>query len=1478
MNDEPDIVKLLKEEEKLRKQQSVIQSQKSESQEKTPDEPVANESNFDEDFATIKTIDGDESRFVTKPEKISTSLNESEDRYKALFNSPFQLIYLHDFKGKFIDANPTALKLLGYTRQEISSLNISSLLDRAQLGKAIKTLNYIRIYGCQKEPMEYRLKTKSGVFIDIETTGEIVYRNGKPYAIQGIAHDITKQKKIEKAIKESENKFRSLFENFPDLIMETDDEGNILAINPTMAESLGAPFEKLVGKNIFDILPREIAEQRAKIARRAFEERKNQESEEERTGQYFHNIYVPIINPDGKRTIQLIARNVTAQKKAAVKIKESEAQLSNAVKIAHLGPWEYDVINDLFTFNDSFYTIFRTTVKEVGGYTMSSTDYAKRFVHPEDLSVVSSEIRKAIETDDPNFNRQLEHRIIYANGDVGYISVRFFIVKDEKGRTVRTYGVNQDITERKKVEEKLTEMHNLLNETGKMAKVGGWEVDIATGQVTWTEEVYRIYGIDPSHKLHLEEVINYFAQESISMLRQAIKDTVEKGTPFDLELQLINAKGEKIWTRAIGGASYSDGKVKKLRGTFQDINEQKKAELTLKQNEEKLQRMMDASPDNITISDLNGIIIDCNQATADMHGFSVKEDIIGKNAFELIVPRDHARAIENLKKTLEVGSIKNVEYTFLKKDGSEFPAEISASIIRDTSGKPHSFVGIIKDITERKKVEEDLQRTIDKLKETQSTIGRQNVQLKKLDKIKSDFLNVTSHELRTPMAAIKGYIQMISKGTLGTITDEQKKALDVILRNSNRLDRLIQDILDISRLESGTMKFVTRKTAIEKMIKEIVETMQVAASLKRIQIHTELGECLPELNIDKDRIIQVVVNILNNAIKFSPEASNIIVRVKKQEDNILFEVRDYGRGIPKEHHEKIFQTFYQVDSNTDTKFGGAGLGLAICYGIVTAHGGRIWVESTGKPNEGSVFKFILPIESVFDIEKRFRGADVFGLGMNLNGDENSLHDDLLDGANPLKKSGIPSLSSDENVNLNKVSLNKNINDPFKKYFEHSHFLSETAIDFAQFPIEGDIFRYIDKKIQEIINGAYLTFTYHDEKTDKFYSNKIIEYEENLTKFFQIIGKYFQDMKFDFGENHIGQKLHQGKLIHIFPSDFNRFIMSQFPEELSPIINKKINMDEIYTIGLISEKKLFGNVLLIAPKDMRIENPEVIEIFINQAALAIQRNNVMKELNILHNDLVIQNSKLQKLNEIKTTFLKITSHELRTPITLIKGYTQMLMKKNLGEINEEQKKSLQVILRNTDRLDQVIQNMLDTTNLQSGTLKFIPSKMSPLTLVKETIQAIQSFASEKNMTINVNLEKDLPDLIVDGERIKQVIKNLLDNAIKFSPEGSVINVKVKKEKNDVLFELQDFGQGIPKDKQKMIFDPFYQADSGDDRKFSGIGLSLSLSKGIVVSNGGKIWVESIKDKGSTFRFTLPIKSLYENRWEENIAINKEIITT
>jgi PAS domain S-box-containing protein len=380
--------------------------------------------------------------------------------------------------------------------------------------------------------------------------------------------------------------------------------------------------------------------------------------------------------------------------------------------------------------------------------------------------------------------------------------------------------------------------------------------------------------------------------------------------------------------------------------------ERRQVEGVLRESEERYRIIFERSLDGLYIHDFEGNFIDANPVALKMLGYT-KEEISSLNFSSLLNEGEIPMVQEAIKELLRTGTDKGItEYHLKRADGTYIWVEIKASVIYKDR-KPCGVQGIVRDITERR-------RMIEESEKYQWEIEQQNIKLKELDHIKSDLFTVTSHEIRAPMTSIKGYVQMLSMGSIGEITGEQKKNLEVVLRNINRLDCLIQDILDLSQLKSGTMEFVPEETNVQKLIDGVTEATQSSADLKNIEINRELEENLPSLNIDSERIKQVIINLINNAIKFSPDGSIISIKAKKNVDDILFEVQDFGCGIPKDEQAKIFETFYQVDSSMNRSFDGAGLGLSISKNIIHAHKGKIWAESEG---EGTTMFFTLPISS-----------------------------------------------------------------------------------------------------------------------------------------------------------------------------------------------------------------------------------------------------------------------------------------------------------------------------------------------------------------------------------------------------------------------------------------------------------------------------------------------------------------------------------
>jgi PAS domain S-box-containing protein len=371
-----------------------------------------------------------------------------------------------------------------------------------------------------------------------------------------------------------------------------------------------------------------------------------------------------------------------------------------------------------------------------------------------------------------------------------------------------------------------------------------------------------------------------------------------------------------------------------------DITERKKAEEALRSSEEKFSKAFRASPQVISISKLSdGTFMEINDSFTRVFGYT-HEETVGTTSLSLnvwITPEDRKKMIQALQKH---GRINNEEYRFRTKSGEIRTVLFSAEKI-DFAGEP-CLIAVSIDITEYKKIEDQ---------------AREAGNLRELDKLRSQLLANVSHELRTPLASIKGFATMLLDYDEKLEAKEKREYLEIIDNNTDRLVELIEQLLEMSRLEVGMLSIEKKPTDVITLCRDVITEARVRSQEHIFNL--DLPARLPLLDIDASRIRQVLDNLLDNSIKYCGAGTEIDLCVQQNRADILFTVIDHGPGIPQKDLSQIFVSIFHTRQKQKTGYKGAGLGLPISKGLVEAHGGIMWLESA--PGIGTKAFFTLPL-------------------------------------------------------------------------------------------------------------------------------------------------------------------------------------------------------------------------------------------------------------------------------------------------------------------------------------------------------------------------------------------------------------------------------------------------------------------------------------------------------------------------------------
>jgi PAS domain S-box-containing protein len=584
---------------------------------------------------------------------------------------------------------------------------------------------------------------------------------------------------------------------------------------------------------------------------------------------------------------------------------------------------------------------------------LKSNHEADRILLLENKRNLNQPIEKAVpffnETDIPDNLKRValkgrswrKHEIIYQKNKIkGVFEIQAF--QPSPGRTAAIYiditQLNLDESSLKQGKEKYHTLFELLHDV-----------------YFRTDKDGRITHISPSIRMQAgyrpEEMIgrqfNHFCiypSEHDTLIRRLKK----AGSVDDHEIKLRTKNGKMIIVSINSRAILDDeNEFSGEEGIIRNITRRKKIEESLRISEEQFKTILQSVPDAYLLSDIKGYIEACNKSTEELLGYN-REELLGKNIsnLNLFSKEQETKAADILDKILSETPISPVEFELDHKSGNKIAVEIITVPVK-IRNRPLLLV-IIRDITQHKKTEREL------------LIAKQRAE--SANQAKSDFLTSISHELRTPLNAIIGFSQVLEGKHFGELNEKQSNYIKVIRESGQHLLDMINEILDLSRIESGKMKLELTQTNVRDLIENGFNMIRQKCLKHRIALSLNISKEVDNkfFQFDERRLKQVIFNLLMNAAKFTPDDGAIRVKAYEKNRYLTVSVSDTGIGIPKKFQKKIFEPFYQIKGGIKGKTSGLGLGLNLCKRIVELHNGKIWVESEGR-GRGSVFSISLPL-------------------------------------------------------------------------------------------------------------------------------------------------------------------------------------------------------------------------------------------------------------------------------------------------------------------------------------------------------------------------------------------------------------------------------------------------------------------------------------------------------------------------------------
>lgn len=743
----------------------------------------------------------------------------------------------------------------------------------------------------------------------------------------------------EEALRLSEERYKTFINSTSDIVFIKDENFRYVVSNSSNNEFLKKEESEVIGKTDFDIMEKEVAEKCRAGDKAAIEKGATVVNIEIIGDMYYETSKFPVKLANGKVGVGGYIRDITVRRNAEEALKSSEEKYrilfeSNNDGISIFYPNPDGTVSNFVDVNDA--------AAKMLGYTKD--EYRKMSIMDlgEDVSedIVMERKMQLMANKTVNTETRIKHK----NGH--WVNVEITITTILYNNRIAIMNIVRDISERKRALAALEESEEKLRLAMQATKQGWFELNIPTGEILVSESYLSIIGYQPGEfESTLNTWLSNLHPEDLGSIQFKFKECVESGESRSMEYRRKTKSGEWKWLRSVGKVVEwdSNGRPLKMSGTHMDISDRKLAEEELRVSEENFRNLVETMPEGYYKSTPEGKFLYVNPAFVKMLGFDSKEELLNIHIPSALYFTEKDR--EALPNTIDGFDSEFEMYRLKRKDGGEIWLEDYCRYIKDENGNTILHEGVCRDITARKKADEELIKAKERAEE--------------LSRIKSNFLANMSHELRTPMVGILGFSEVL-KNSLDN--EESKNYAEIIHKGGTRLMDTLNLILNISAIELDNIKVTKDNFDLISEVKEVIEIFDKTAAQKNLTLSYKSGVDKKLIHSDRKIVSQILGNLVNNAIKYTLEGS-VLVKIEDVTKNnlnyVAIKVIDTGIGIPEDKKELIWEEFRQVSEGLSRGFEGTGLGLSITKKFVDKLGGEIFIEES-QPRIGSTFTVLLP--------------------------------------------------------------------------------------------------------------------------------------------------------------------------------------------------------------------------------------------------------------------------------------------------------------------------------------------------------------------------------------------------------------------------------------------------------------------------------------------------------------------------------------